>query len=143
MTVKYVVCTHCRQVVARFKDGDLSSPLSGEMFESHLADRGVAPPWAPGLEARYFKCPQCPLRPWAEPEPLGILVSDTIDGQRPYFLPVEVVAPPLPPPPASHHPQEPSTEDVPVEEGFPCQFCGRILKTAQGKVSHERACQGG
>ena len=87
---KYLICENCKQVVARFDPDKVSIPVTGGMFQSHFHERGVHPPWQPGVEAQWMICPQCPKRVFNEPIPLHLTVSDTIDGLDPYFFDLEV-----------------------------------------------------
>ena len=141
MAIKYLICTSCRQPCARFDTREISSPLSGLMFQSYMADRGVVPPWNPDLEAQWFWCVHCRRRPFAEPEPAELLVSDTRDGQSQHPYDIAAPPPPPPPPPPSH--QEPSPGNDLEEEGFLCELCGRQFKSPQGLAGHKRACKGG
>ena len=108
MAVKYLVCENCKQVVARFEPEKASIPIKSGIFESHLADRGVLPPWLPGVDPAWMKCPVCPKRVFNVPDPASLFVSDSPAGHPAYHLTIE----------------EPA-----VEGGYICPGCGKEYKT--------------
>ena len=140
MAIKYLVCTNCRQVCARFDTETIDNPLTGLMFQSYMADRGVPPPWAPDLSPQWFWCVHCRRRPFAEVEPVELFVSDDLEGQTQHHYNIAAAPPPSPEPPS---PQGPSPGPDSGEAGFLCELCGRSFKSAQGLAGHKRACKGG
>lgn len=125
MAVKYLICENCLQVIAKFDPDDVSIPVDGGMFISHLADRGLRPPWLPGVESQWMKCPVCPKRAFNVPDPTALLVSDTADGLTPYKLNIE----------DQEKPQE--------QGGYICPGCGKEYTSRETFDRYHNCPQGG
>jgi hypothetical protein len=135
--IRYLICENCLQVVASFHGGDVSIPITGEMFQSKFPpEREVRPPWLPGVESAFMRCPVCPKRVFNTPNPTELRVSDFYEGYEPYQY--EIV--------------QPGANGGLEEEAFPevdmaekCDRCGRYeaeFKNRSGFVNHRKFCKG-
>ena len=128
MSLRYLICENCKQVIARFDSTTIRYPIKAEDFESHLAERGVRAPWAPGVEPAMMKCPVCPKRAFHNPDPYDLWVSDTVDGLNSYRWMIPT-----------------AEEAAPGPDEFEefCPICGRgrnEFKNGSGFANHIRFC---
>jgi hypothetical protein len=124
--MKYLICENCHEVVASFDT--IEYPVVGEMFESKFApDREMRPPWMPGTESAWLKCPVCRKRVFHSSDPKRLRVSDSREGLDPHWF--EIV--------------QPGANDEAETEA--CPKCGRKItefKTKTGFMGHVRYCKG-
>lgn len=128
----YLICENCHQVVARFDPSKVEPILDGAMFESHLADRDVRPPWQPGVTAPYMTCPLCPMRVFNQAFPEELRVSDNAAGLHAYNYELT-------------QPTQETEPELEVQGGFMCPGCGKeYARRATYERYHQGRCpQGG
>lgn len=112
MAVMYLLCENCKQVVARFDSARVKIPLKSQLFESHLAHRGVYPPWRPDLDPRWWKCPVCPKRVFNTVTPTSLYASVDRSGF-----------------PAEHMDLKQKVEEPEAIGGYICPGCGKEYST--------------
>jgi hypothetical protein len=91
MSTVAVYCSICKEKIATAKKEDLRPPMMGSMFLSQDEFHGYLPPFAPGLEWEWMKCPHCRWRPFPFPDRLEIATAEEeARGTRTtYYLPTE------------------------------------------------------
>jgi hypothetical protein len=124
MALMYLICENCLQVVARFDPAAATIPVESGIFESHLADRGVPPPWQPGVDPAWMRCPVCPKRVFNVPNPMALYVSAGPDGVVPHYLDIDVAI----------------IADEPSAGGYVCPDCGREY-TSQDNYERYHKCK--
>ena len=114
--------------MASFEIEDIAYPVTGEMFTSKFApERDVLPPWMPGTEAAWLKCPICRKRVFNTPDPKRLRVSDFRSGLDPHLI--EIVQPG-------------ANDEAEIEA---CPQCGKQItefKNKGGFMGHVRYCKG-
>ena len=126
--MKYLICENCHEVVASFESEDIEYPVVGEMFQNKFApEREMRPPWIPGTEAAWLKCPVCRKRVFNTSDPKWLRVANSREGLDPYLI--EIV--------------KPGANDAYATDV--CQACGKKqteFKTKGGFMGHVRYCKG-
>jgi rubrerythrin len=130
--MKYLLCENCHEVIASFEMEDIAYPVTGEMFQSKFApEKDMLPPWIPGTESAWLKCPICRKRVFHNPNPKRLRVSDYRSGLDPHLI--EIVQPEL----------NQEVEKPKLEGG--CPKCGKPktdFKNIGGYMGHVRYCKG-
>lgn len=70
-----VRCDICFEPIALVNPSELLFPMIGSMFQSLEPDREIPPPFAPGLEWEFMKCPYCGFRPFVGDDKVTVVTE--------------------------------------------------------------------